>query len=187
MPALRAGRSTIVHSSVQPTSNPSEPAAISGDLTQRNEMLTDPVPVLVADDHLPTRQRLWRKKVEVGLHRGFRVDGAVNTADFDLPGLVPGAHGLRRGINHLGVSQATSSGYVNGVSTRKFLHSLQMEKNLFPGLFPYGASRARTGDLLGAISSGTVATGRHGSPCVTTARDRRISFRHWFPPFVTAT
>ncbi len=32
-----------------------------------------------------------QKQVEVGVHRGLRVDGAVNTADFGLPLSVPRA------------------------------------------------------------------------------------------------
>jgi uncharacterized protein with ACT and thioredoxin-like domain len=31
------------------------------------------------------------EQVEVGVHRGLQVDGAANTADFDLPLLVPRA------------------------------------------------------------------------------------------------
>ncbi len=37
------------------------------------------------------------QQVEVGVHRGLQVDGAVSTADFGLPSPGPSRHGPRRG------------------------------------------------------------------------------------------
>jgi hypothetical protein len=48
--------------------------------------------------------------VEVGVHRGLQVDGAIDTADFDLP-LGPYPPRQRRGINQLG--SPTPRAFVN--------------------------------------------------------------------------